>query len=47
MIDIEMLPHICGLMQDVSKCEATLSPFCYCFVEDVWEELSVLDGYKL
>jgi len=43
IIDIEMLPHICNLLQDVVASNCGLSSLCYLFIEDVWEQLSLLD----
>ena len=33
MIEIQMLPHICGLLQQISVLCSTLSPLCYLFIE--------------
>ena len=43
MIEIAMLPHICGLMQEISVMCCPLSPLSYLFLEEVWEELAMLD----
>ena len=47
MIDIQMLPHLCGLLQQISVFCSTLSSLCYLFIEEVWEELALLDHYEL
>lgn len=47
LVPVKMMPHIVGILQEISAHDAQLSFLCYLFMDEIWEELALLDFTEL